>query len=732
MATEKKHRWKFNRVGGVDQVTLRDGADLTHLPELDPKLWVALAMPTRGVHVDTKTLDALDTDKDGRIRLPEVLDAVKWAAASLKSADELLKSSDRLLLETIADADLRASAKRILANLGKGDATEITVEDLADTTKIFAETRFNGDGVVPVESGDDEGTRQLLTDIIETHGAVPDRSGKPGVNAEKAAAFFAEIEALAAWQRKAEASVLTLGAATAAAADATLAVRAKIDDFFTRCRIAAVDARAAAALSGSDEELASLSKKDLSSASEVGELPLARIEANRTLPLDGRVNPAWADAIQTFATAAVKPAASGARDALSFDEWVALKAKLAPYEAWRAEKPVTAVEKLGLERVKLIAESTGRETVAALIGQDLAVEGENSRIASVEKLLLCKRDLFLLLNNFVNFSDFYARRGAVFQAGTLFLDGRGCSLCMEVGDATKHGTLAGLAGAYLAYCDCTRPGGEKLSIVAAFTDGDSDNLLVGRNGVFFDRRGRDWDATITKLVANPISLREAFWSPYKKLVRLIEGQFAKRAEKADAEAHAHLTKTAEAVGTADKEKPAPKAPEPSKIDIGTVAAIGVAVGGIGAMVTGVLSTFFGLGLWMPMGLLALMLLISGPAVLLAFLKLRQRNLGPLLDANGWAINGRARINVPFGGALTDVAKLPKGAERSLKDPYEEKGHPWRLYMFLLVLVAVGFAWYIGRLDRYLPRSIRVEKVLGRAAFVAPGEPPSVDTKPPTK
>jgi hypothetical protein len=319
----------------------------------------------------------------------------------------------------------------------------------------------------------------------------------------------------------------------------------------------------------------------------------------------------------------------------------------------------------------------------------------------------------------------------VFQAGTLFLDGRGCNLCMEVADAGKHGALASLSGAYLAYCDCTRPGGEKLSIVAAFTDGDSDNLLVGRNGVFFDRKGRDWDATIIKIVANPISLREAFWSPYKKLVRLIEGQFARRAEKADAEANAQLAKTAEAVGTADKEKPVEKAPAPSKIDIGTVAAIGVAVGGIGAMVTGVMSTFFGLGMWMPLGLLALMLLISGPAVLLAYLKLRMRNLGPLLDANGWAINGRARINVPFGGALTDVAALPKGAERSMKDPYAEKGRPWRLYAFLVVLAAVGFAWYVGRLDRYLPKSIRVEKVLGHAAYVEPGAPAPA-TAPPTK
>jgi hypothetical protein len=100
-------------------------------------------------------------------------------------------------------------------------------------------------------------------------------------------------------------------------------------------------------------------------------------------------------------------------------------------------------------------------------------------------------------------------------------------------------------------------------------------------------------------------------------------------------------------------------------------------------------------------------------MLLAYLKLRQRNLGPLLDASGWAINGRARINVPFGGALTDVAQLPQSAERSLKDPYAEKQRPWGIYLVLVALVLLAAVWYIGRLDRFLPESVRRSTILHR-------------------
>jgi hypothetical protein len=253
-----------------------------------------------------------------------------------------------------------------------------------------------------------------------------------------------------------------------------------------------------------------------------------------------------------------------------------------------------------------------------------------------------------------------------------------------------------------------------MSIVAAFTDGDSDNLIVGRNGLFYDRKGRDWDATITKIVSNPISIREAFWSPYKKLMRLVEEQVAKRAAAGEADATAKLDKTATATANVDKTKK----DEVKKIDIGTVAAIGVAIGGIGAMVTGLMASFFGLGMWMPVGVVAAVLLISGPSMILAYLKLRQRNLGPILDANGWAINGRARINVPFGAALTHVAALPAFSERTLEDPYAEKGRPWKTYAAAALVVVLAGMWYLGKLDSLLPGPAKSVAVLGANAPAA--------------
>ncbi|NJO37039.1 MAG: hypothetical protein HC871_04705 [Rhizobiales bacterium] len=249
------------------------------LPELDQKLWVALAMPTRDVDIDAATLDALDIDKDGRIRVHDILSAVAWIKGAFKDAGKLLVSADSVALSQIADAKLLAAAKRVLVEVGKGDAAAVSVADATSITEAFANTVLNGDGVVIPASAKDPDLVKTIEDIITCHGSVMDRSGKPGVDKAKATAFFAEIDAHEAWASRAtnEASTLfSLGDRTVAAADALDAVADKLEDFFTRCRLAAYDERAATTLTGQEADFQALSGQRLDAASEaIARLPLS-------------------------------------------------------------------------------------------------------------------------------------------------------------------------------------------------------------------------------------------------------------------------------------------------------------------------------------------------------------------------------------------------------------------------------------------------------------------------
>ena len=694
------HVWKFFRAGGFEQVKLETGADLMHVHELDLKLWVALACPTTGLEFDPLTAAFIDSDKDGRIRASELIEAVRWAGSMLADPDELVRGGDGLALSAIADPTLRASAKRICANLGNAEASSVTLADVAQADKSFTGTTLNGDGVIIEESAVDEPTRHAIRDIGECMGTVLDRSGKPGIDQARTDAFFAECAAFDAWQGKAEADrarVLPIGDATAAAAGAVRAVRGKVNDYFRRSRLADYDPRALALLERKEDEALVVASQDGGVATLVmAALPLAQAGPGKPLPLGAGLNPAHAAAVAALKADAIQPLL-GDRVELSEPAWLDLTQRLGPFEDWQGAKAGAAVERLGLARVRELVSGDARAAVTALIARDQALESEVAAIASVERLLRYKRDLHLLCVNFVSFRDFYdAGEPAIFQAGTLYLDQRSCTLTLPVEDVGRHAAMATLAGSYLAYCDCARRGsGERRQIVAAFTNGDSDNLMVGRNGVFIDRHGRDWDATITKIIDNPISIRQAFWAPYKKLIRMIEEQVAKRAAAEESAGDARLVDTATSVANVDRAKP-----EQKKVDVGTVAALGVAFGALAtafAAIAGYLSGLLKLPFYqLCLAVAGLLLLVSGPSMVIAWLKLSKRNLGPILDANGWAVNARAKLNVPFGASLTGLAKLPPGHVLAVEDRFSERPSPWPR----LVLIAILFGFAFSLLNEF--------------------------------
>ena len=585
------------------------------------------------------------------------LDQKLWVALSCPVKGIEFDTRTLALIDTDNDGHMRAP--ELLA------AIDWAVARLNDPAVLAQQL----DGVPLSAIKDDEANAPLLA---AARGLLQDGQGLVSVYAASAAEAEYSARALATWEAAGSAAK-PLGDATEAACAAVAAVKDKLDDFFVRCRLAAFDARAGEAMNASDDALKSLGSAALSSGhADIAALPLARIGAGATAPLgagiDSGINPAWAARIAAFREAAVVPLL-GAREGLSESDWLAVQDQLAPYVAWQTAKPA-----------------------------GLPAEAEGVR--DLERLARYVRDLLPLTNNFVAFRDFYTRQGkATFQIGTLYLDGRSAELCVAVNDAAKHAALAGLSRICLVYCDCVR-NGEKQTIAAAFTAGDSDQLMVGRNGVFYDRQGRDWNATITKLVEHPISLRQAFWSPYKRLMRMIGEQLQKiAASKAAAvegklgEAAVGVGKKADAPAIAEAKPAAQQAFDVGKF-AGIFAAIGLAVGAIGGALAAVLTGLLALKWWqIPLALGGLMLLISAPAMVLAWFKLRSRNLGPILDANGWAVNARARINIPFGTSLTQLAQLPEGAERALTDPYAEKERPWKTYAVIAVVIFVTLAWW---------------------------------------
>lgn len=365
--------------------------------------------------------------------------------------------------------------------------------------------------------------------------------------------------------------------------------------------------------------------------------------------------------------------------------------------------------------------------IADYEAEKAAIEGANAKLLAdaqaqyrpLEKLLLLTRDFYALLRNYVSFQDFYARRGkallgraakgetpwAIFQAGTLVIDQRACNLCLRVNDAAKHNAQAPASGMFLVYCNCThKPTGQTMQIVAAVTVGDIKNLKVGKNALFYDRLGRDWDAEVTKIIDNPISIGQAFWSPYRKLGDWITNLINKSAVEKETKSFNDMTTKLQSDMAA---KPADdKAPEKVQaFDIakfaGIFAAIGMAVGYIGSFFTSLATGIKGLGWWQSLlALVALLLVVSGPSMVLAWLKLRKRNLAPLLNANGWAINADSLVGATFGASLTEQAQFPM---MKLVDPYApvkkiSAGGKWAIAISVIVAVVAIALFVLWLLD----------------------------------
>ena len=708
---DQKYKWNFDNIGGCSRVRIASGQDIAHLDELDVKMWTVLSCPVKGLEIEEKSLKYMDRDADGKIRVNDVISVAKWMTGALKNPDLLLEGKDWVNIEEInaeneVGLKLIKAAKQILSNLGK-EGERISLADTADSAAIFAKTRYNGDGVITVASTDDAVEKEVIAAALECTGGTMDRSGEMGVTAAQLEQFYADLKAYSDWcAAEVEAP---FGDKTDAVIAAYQALDAKMKDYFMRSRLAVFSPDSTSALDVQTSRIEAISAENLSvKESEIASYPIARITGKEELDLTASINPAWVAQFNVVKEAAVE----AGKKTLSEADWTAIGAKFTTYTAWKAAKAGLSVEKLGIEKVNEMLKQDQKQALLDIVAQDLALKEEAENIEMVDMFLHMMRDFYRLLRNFITFNDFYQKDktvSAIFQSGTLIIDQRACRFCMKVENMGAHNASSATSGMFLVYCDCTtKSSPAKLQIVAAVTVGEVGNLIVGKNAVYYDNAGVEWDAVITKVVDNPISVMQAFWNPYRRMATAVENLINKSAAEKDAKMMANATAKINAAPTslpaapADGAAPADAAAKPATppFDIakfaGIFAAIGMAVGMIGTALVTLAKELFDLTWWqLLLTFAAILLIISGPSMIMAWMKLRRRNIAPLLNANGWAVNAAAKISIPFGDTLTDMAKFPK---MNMKDPYAKSGMPaWAKVLITLCVLAgaAAAAWYFG-------------------------------------
>lgn len=571
------YEFKYFRAGRMNQIDLTCGADIASLAEADRKLWTAISMPVKGVRFDTRTLELMDADHDGRVRTPEVLAAIEFLKSKNVDFDELFVKSE--------------TDEKALASV---------LERQADLAKI------------------------------------------PPSDADKAA--------LADWEAKGKTKeVAVLGDATAAAEAALAAVEPIVDGFFTPPE----------------------------------DMPLVTDDPDKELPLKDHLNPKHLEAVLDFSAKCVTPIL-GEKSALTRMEWKQVKGAFAAYRAWVGSKPVMNA-------------------------------GKKGELEEEERLYRYKLNLREILENYVNMKRLYAEDDlAIFQTGTLRIDAKEMNLCFHVADEGAHSALAEKSKCCIIYLKLSRPSeGATASICAVVTAGTVGQLYAGRNGVFYDRDGKDWEAVITKVVESQVSLSEAFWAPWKKLGDAIGGMVKKFLGDRESSVNSAMASgKLPPAASADKNANGNNGGAGGAAIASSVAAIGIGIGMVGAALAGLMSALSSLAWWQILiAIVAVVLIVSLPSVILTWFKLRQRDIGAILNASGWAINRPLHFSMARARSFTICAR----------DPFLK----YFVIVALLVIVAIVGGLYLYRTNCKCCDSAEAAP----AAETAPAAAPAAEAAP---
>ena len=664
-------RTDFQQFGSSFHLKIRDAADLQQALELDESHWVATSAPISSLNFDSTFISLLDPDKSGRIICDEVRGAIQWIFDVLNDLSWLSAASDCLKISAIsteqkAGKEVHRSVTKLLSQINQPDANGITLSQVRAIKAKVESQPVSEAGVMLPSATADADHRQFIQHVVDVMGGVEHPSGDKGINRQQLDAFLEQARKYMEWHSKGDlkndekrSEIQPLGSQSPAAYQIFCRLRDKVDQYFSQCRALRFDSRTAPLFMPSAEQLDSL---DLGNPTAVNAMmeagPLAEPNAECLLAASATFNPCYAMDVEPLFLEVIEPILGFRSDPLSEREWQTVKQAFKGHTQWVQAKPRGKIDSVNADDLKRFINNGYANVIRQRIAEshETAVEMENVRI--IEKAILIQANLVMLLNNFVSFPDLYDPQSrAMFEMGTLIMDGRQFTFTVKVHDRRHHSELAETSLIYVIYAKIfTGNESTDYEIAAPVTAGGKGNLCIGKRGVFNDIRGNQFDAQIVQIIENPISIGEAVLSPYQRFGRILSGKIesitSASEKRFDEKAGRALDATQVSQSTA--QQPALTAPSGSMLLGGGVAL--AALSSAAAYVTSTISKIGPGNIIMTLLIAALAVVI--PTSALAIWKLRRRDLSAILVGSGWAINARMRLTFRQANVFTERPTRP--------------------------------------------------------------------------
>jgi len=697
----------FRRYGHSYHLKIETAEALAHAVQLDEAHWVANNAPLNTIYCDDTFLQLLDADNNGRITCREIKNAIRWLLSVLGDWKGITQRSRVLHLDAIAtDTDqarqIYDAARKALTSLGRPGANEITLDQARQIKAQVSSTPVSVAGVVLPEATEDPEIRQFITDVIATVGGQPHPTGVQGIATAQLDKFIDNAAAYLNWHEQGciplgeeKTEIMPLGTETASTYTILTLLRAKLDQYFAQCEALAIDERFVQRMGWTEDELQSLDFDDPTVLEEVlKKAPLAKAKPNQALNFEAQINPYYAEALVKFRNNVIAPVLGKATKTLSAEQWQKIKAFFAAHTAWVMSKPGTAVESLGLDKLRKYLDAKFADAVRDLIADSAKTALVLDNIQLIEKLILYQANLIDFANNFVSFPHLYdTNRRAMFETGSLVIDGRWFNLAVKVDNRRQHCEVAKTSNMFVLYVQITpRPGQPSFEVAVPVTSGGKGTLCLNKRGVFYNVAGNECDAKIVHIIENPISFKEALLSPFSRLGRLLTGKIESITTAAEKKLDARASAAVSQVG---QQPPVsqPAAKQASGLAAGgLLMGAGVAVAALGSAAAYITKTLAQVSwLTIVIGIAGALLVVMLPMAIVAFLKLRKRDLSVILEGSGWGINAPMRLTHHQARFFTQRPKYPKGAKGVFRIP-------WRLLLItLILLIALATATYLLRL-----------------------------------
>ena len=636
----------FEKLGRSLHFKIKDFNDLKAILELDEALWIATTAPVSTLKADPVFLELLDSDIDERIRAEEIKDGIRFLFQHLTDPSGVRPGNLTLSLAAINTTTelgqkIQFSALKILKRLNE-TAESINLEQIRTTQQEVLEGGLDQAGTVLPEATKDAKISQYIDDIIKTTGGKEHPNGKIGVDADNVSEFMAECRQYLDWRLEAgevssaaATAILPLGDKTAEGYDLFHSLVKKFIQYFLLCDIKRLNPEALARALDTPEENVFLNLIDIEQAEAYLEnAPLSRLDSAGKLDLTGEINPYFHKKIEDFTNQVGRPLLGPEVSSIDKHSFRKLQEIFAPYVAWTDKKPTVRVDTLEAESIqRYLCDSSYRIHLEALIEESHRTAFVLENIRELERLILYQAYMLPLANSFISCPTLYdQQQRAMFEQGTLVMDGRHFTFAVKVEDRERHIEISKSSNIFVIYCELFKSDGEiACEIAVPVTSGNRGNIHLNKWGIFNDIDGNELHAKVVDIVENPISVIEAIVDPFVRISQAFFSRLGEFSSKAEERLFHKKEKSKD-----DKKKDIPKG--------GVLAGGGLAVAALGSSFAFITKTLAHLHIkTVVLALLVASALLAIPAGISAYYKLSRRDLSTILEGSGWGMNIRMKL-----------------------------------------------------------------------------------------